>query len=206
MSDRANISSIEALEAFRAQLIVYASKVRPALEDAGMEVRRTKMWLEGEGLTHWEQQRKRRAREHEEATQAVFSAKLGASIADLRDASAAEAMRVHKARRSLDEADAKIRRLKEWNRRFDGLSGPLLKQIEKFQTLVTHDLKLAVASLTETIRIVESYAERVAVAPSNSNPAPNPGAGAGAASAGQGGPEGPSSDAPARTLSEGGQP
>lgn len=173
MPDHANITSVEALESFRSQLIVYLSKVRPALEDVSSDVRRTRMWVEDEQRVYWEAQRRRRAREFEEATQAVFSAKLAASIADLRDVSAAEAMRVAKAKRSLDEADAKLRRLKEWTRRYDGLAGPLLKQMEKFQTVLSHDLKLAIASLGETIKIVESYAERgPAATPPPSAPPP----------------------------------
>ncbi len=174
MSDRANINSVEALETFRSQLIVYLSKVRPALEDVSSDVRRAKMWLEDEQWSYWENQRRRRAREFEEATQAAFTAKLAASIADLRDVSAAEAMRVVKAKRSLDEADAKLRKLKEWRRRFDSLAFPLVKQMEKFQTVLSHDLKLAIASLGETIKIVDSYAERGSLSAPVSSPVPQP--------------------------------
>ena len=48
MSGPAKVSSIEALEAFRADLIRYVEKARVALEDAESEVRRTRSWLEAD--------------------------------------------------------------------------------------------------------------------------------------------------------------
>ena len=41
MSDQARVSSIDALESFRAELIQYITKARAALDGAGSEVRRT---------------------------------------------------------------------------------------------------------------------------------------------------------------------
>ena len=48
MADRAHVSSVDTIEAFRANLIAYLAKARPLLEDAADEVSRTRQWLAGD--------------------------------------------------------------------------------------------------------------------------------------------------------------
>ena len=48
MPDRAHVTSVDALEAFRSSLIVYLSKARPTLEEVSSDVQRMRSWLEGE--------------------------------------------------------------------------------------------------------------------------------------------------------------
>ena len=169
MPERAHVRSIDALEAFRANLIVYLSKARPTLEEVSADVQRMRGWLEGEQRTHWENELRRRSRALQEAQQALFSAKLS----NLREASAAEQMAVQRTRRALDEAEGKLRVLKQWNRVFDNRVDPLVKQMEKLHTVLAHDMVQAVAFLTQVINTLDAYAE---VAP--------PAGGAGSASSG----------------------
>jgi len=51
--ESANVSSTEAIERFRARLIVYRDKVKPLLADAADEVSRTREWL-SERRRFWE--------------------------------------------------------------------------------------------------------------------------------------------------------
>ena len=60
MAEKAQVTSLEALDTFRSQLIVYLSQARPALEEVGAEVLRTRMWLENDQRTHWENELRRR--------------------------------------------------------------------------------------------------------------------------------------------------
>ena len=53
-------------------------------------------------------------------------------------------MAFHRAKRSLDEAEAKLRTLKQWNREFDNRVEPLLKQTEKLHTVLANDMVQAV--------------------------------------------------------------
>jgi len=165
MPERAQVTSIDALEAFRANLIVYLSKARPTLEEVSADVQRTRSWLEGEQRTHWENELRRRSQVLEEAQQALFSSKLSR----FREASAAEQMAVQRARRALDEAEAKLRVLKQWRRVFDNRVDPLVKQMEKLHTVLAHDMVQAVAYLAQAIQTLDAYA---GVAP----PAAGPGA------------------------------
>jgi hypothetical protein len=155
MPERAHVTSVDALEAFRSNLIVYLSKARPTLEEVSAAVQRMRGWLEGEQRTHWENEFRLRSRALEEAQQALFSAKLS----NLREASAAEQMAVQRTKRARDEAEAKLRVLKQWNRVFDNRVDPLVKQMEKLQTVLAHDMVQAVAFLAQAIKTLDAYAE-----------------------------------------------
>jgi hypothetical protein len=52
---------------------------------------------------------------------------------------------------------------------------PLVKQMEKLQTVLVHDVPQAVAYLTETIKILQDYAG-VAVPGASPSPSPTPAA------------------------------
>ncbi len=155
MPERAHVTSVEALESFRANLIIYLSRARPTLEEVSADVQRTRGWLEVEQRDHWENELRRRSRALEEAQQALFSAKLS----NLREASAAEQMAVQRTKRARDEAETKLRVLKQWNRVFDNRVDPLVKQMEKLHTVLAHDMVQAVAFLAQAIRTLDAYAE-----------------------------------------------
>ena len=155
MPQKAHITSVEALEMFRSQLIVYVSKARPTLEEVSAEVVRIRQWLENEQRVHWESQVRRRAKELEQAQAALFSARLS----NLREETAAEQMAFHRAQRALEEAEGKLRTLKNWNREFENRSDPLVKQTEKLHTVLSNDMVQAVAYLTEAINTLAAYQE-----------------------------------------------
>ena len=60
-------------------------------------------------------------------------------------------MAVQRTKRALDEAEAKLRVVKQWNRVFDNRVDPLVKQMEKLHTVLAHDMVQAVAFLTQAI-------------------------------------------------------
>src|SRR6188474_1288036 len=126
MPERAHVTSVEALEAFRSKLILYISKARPALEEITSDVLRVRLWLENEQRTYWENQLKRRKRAWDEAQAALFSSRLS----NLREESSAEIQAVHRSKRAYEEAETKLRIVKQWNRDFEGRVLPLVKQME----------------------------------------------------------------------------
>ena len=155
MAERAQVTSTEALEQFRNQLIIYISKARPALEEVTADVLRVRSWMDNDQRLLWENQMRRRGKELEMAQAALFSAKLG----NLREESAAEVLMVHRAKRSVEEAETKLRTLKRWNREFDGRVQPLVKQMEKLHSVLSNDLVKAVASLNMTIDKLAAYTQ-----------------------------------------------
>ena len=153
MPERAHVTSVDSLESFRASLIIYLSKARPVLEEVSADVVRTRLWLENDQRTYWENQVRLRTRELEQAQQALFSAKMGT----LRQETAAEQLAVHRARRARDDADSKLKVLKKWSREYDSRVQPLVKQIEKLQTVLSNDMVKAVASLTQSVNSLADY-------------------------------------------------
>jgi hypothetical protein len=153
MPTRANVTSVEALEAFRSNLIVYLSKARPTLEEVSDDVTRMRVWLETDRRTHWEMQVRRATQKLQDAQQAVFSSE----ISNLRDVSAAERNAVTKAKRALEEAENKLRIVKKWNRDFANHVEPLAKQLEKLQTVLTNNVPEAIAYLANATKTLDSY-------------------------------------------------
>ena len=169
MSDQVRISSIEALESFRADLIQYVEKARMALEDAESEVRRTQSYLDMDRLGYWTTQSKRRTKLLEQAEAELYNVTLTSP----QESHAFQKMAVQKARRNLDEAEGKLLVVKRWRQTFDNRATPLLRQLDPMFFLVGTHLPKAIHSLGEAIKTLQAYAEKTPfVKPAASGPAP----------------------------------
>ena len=156
MADQqANVSSIEALDTFRSDLIVFLSKSKNALDEVSEDVRRLRNWLEVDQINHWQVEIRRRRRKLDEAQQELFSAKL----ATFTNATTLQEAAVIKARRSMYDAEEKLRTIKKWIRNFDSHVEPLARKLEGVRQFIGNDLPKGVAFLTQAQRTLESYAE-----------------------------------------------
>lgn len=167
MPERAHVTSLEALDAFRARLIIYREKAGRVLDEVAEEVLRTRVWLQSDRITFWEGQIRRKQKELEMRQQELFSAQ----ISGMRDASFVQQQAVHKARRALQESEEKLRLVKLWNRQYDQRVEPLGKQVEKLRHNLTHDLAQGVAYLDQAIRTLAEYSE---ISVSGAAPPPPP--------------------------------
>ena len=168
MAERSHVTSVEAIEAFRANLIVYLSKARPALEEVSNEVLRTRFWLENEQRNRWAKEVKVRGRELEEAQQELFTAK----VSKLREATAAKEMAVRRAMHALREAEEKLGMTRKWGRELENLAEPLIKQVDALHSFLTSDMGKAVAYLAQVIKALEAYTDVAAPGASLNTPAP----------------------------------
>jgi hypothetical protein len=155
MPPRAHVTSVEAIEEFRSSLIVYVSKARPTLEEVSDEALRTRLWLEHDQRTRWETEVRRRTRTLENAQQALFSA----GISNLGEASEGERMAVQRARRALEEAEGKLKLVKQWAREFQNRAEPLTRQLDKLHTILSNDMLKAAAHLANVITALDAYAD-----------------------------------------------
>ena len=153
MADQAQISSVEAIESFRAKLIEYLGQMRPTLGEIGNEVVRTRVWLEGEHRHHWERELRQRGRRLEEAKQELFNA----TMAQLNEAAALHRMAVTRAQRAVEEAQAKLVKLKKWSRDIDNRAAPLMKQVDQLHGFVGVDMARAIAYLDNILKSLEAY-------------------------------------------------
>lgn len=154
MATNANVTSVEAIDAFRTALLVYLSKARPVLEDACDEVQRMRQWLQFSQRVHWENEMRKRTRALENAQQALFSQSIG----NLRDPGMAEKIAVTKAKRALVEAEEKLQAVKRWARDFDHLVAPMVKQLESLRTVMVNDMPKSAAHLSQIVKTLDAYA------------------------------------------------
>ena len=155
MSQQAKVTSLDALERFRAGLLIFLSKARRSLDDAGDELRRTRLWLQHEQRVRWENAVRIGRRDLEAAEQELFSAKLSS----LRDNLSAQQMAVRKARAALLHAEEKLRNVKAWTRNYEGVADPLGRRLEGLRQYLDFELPKGVSYLVQAQRTLEDYAD-----------------------------------------------
>ncbi|HAB16677.1 MAG TPA: hypothetical protein PLX89_15560 [Verrucomicrobiota bacterium] len=166
MSERAQVSSIEAIESFRASLLTYLDAARPTLDEISGEVMRVRSWLDEDRLRFWEREVQRRNRLLREAQDALLSARMS----HLREATDAEIVAVRKAKAALEEATERLRRVTKWCRDFDSRIAPLARQLDSLRNIFALEMPRAAASLTRTLDLLAEYAGQP---PPSTNPIPD---------------------------------
>jgi hypothetical protein len=168
---QAKVTSVDAIEQFRSVLLLFLTKARPTLEEIISEVNKTRNWLQNDQVSFWERQMKARQRTLETAEAELFSAR----ISTIHEASAAQQMAVQRARRSIREAEEKLRILKKWGREIDNRTDPFVKEIEQLHGFISVDMTKAVSYLTEIIKSLQAYADVMhTVAPAAPPPVVDP--------------------------------
>jgi hypothetical protein len=166
MADQAKVTSLDALENFRASLIVFLTKARRSIDEVRDAVRRTRQWLEHDQKIHWEAQIRVRRRALDQATQELFSARLSEFV---DKTPRQQAMR--KAKAALEEAEEKLRNTKKWNQNFDAAADPLTKRLESLRQFLDDDMPKGVNFLDQAQRTLDAYAETSLAEPTEPAPA-----------------------------------
>lgn len=153
----AKVRSIDDLEAFRSQLIVFTSKARKAVDQVSEEIRRTRLWLDSDRIPFWESELKKRKKRREQAEAELMSARLS----DYIDNPTVQQQAVRKCRAAVEDAEEKLKRCKQWSRNFDTTLQPLAKKLESVTQFIDLDMPQAVVHLAQLIRSLDAYAERL---------------------------------------------
>jgi hypothetical protein len=167
MAEQAKVSSIDVLETFRAALIIFLGTAHRCLDEATDEVRRTRMWLQGDQLMHWQTEIRKRQKKLDALEQELF----GAKISGLRDPSPQLLAQVRKAKEALHEAETKLRNTKMWIRNFDHRAGPLTHKLESLRFFLNHDMPKGLAFLVQAQKTLEAYTNTPLAASAPSAPA-----------------------------------
>jgi hypothetical protein len=177
MADKAQVTSVEAIDAFRARLIIFVKKARAAVEEASAEVYRTRQWLENEQRRQWEEQFRIRRKKLDQAQSELSTARMSM----IGEVSTSQQMMVRKCHDAVQEAESKLAMLKRWERELENRTEPLLKQTNQLQHSLNNDMPKAIAYLNEVVKTLQAYAGIVhpsALASSESGASPNESAGA----------------------------
>ena len=168
MAEQAQVTSVDAIEAFRASLVLYLGKTRPAVEQVEAEALRTRIWVQTTQREHWDHELRLRRRKLEQAKEELFNAR----ISQFQQSTLLQTMAVQRAQQAVAEAEAKLVLLKKWSREIESRGEPLVKQIEQFQGFLATDLPRGVAHLAQIVKSLDAYTE--VVAPGHSGPLPSP--------------------------------
>jgi hypothetical protein len=155
MAERAQVTSFEAVESFRADLIVFLTRARAVLEEASDDVLRTRLWVQNDQRRLWEGETRVRGRKLEEARAELFNAQLS----QFQESTALQLMAVQRAERAAREAEAKMAVLKKWDRDLENRTDPLVKQVTQLHGFLTIDMGRAVAYLVQVVKSLEAYAD-----------------------------------------------
>jgi len=153
MSEAAQVTSVDAIEAFRASLVLYLSKARPAIQQVCAEAQRTRIWVQTSQRQYWENQLRLRYRKAEEAKEALFNAR----ISQFNQSTLLETMAVQRAQRAVAEAEAKLVLLKKWGHEIESRADPLVKQLDQFHGFLSTDLAEGVVLLAEMVKALDAY-------------------------------------------------
>ena len=153
MDRQAKVTSVDALTAFRASLVLYTGSVDNALNGVRDEVRRMRTWLQVDQKAYWGGRLKRLRKQLEQAEAELFTSRLSAMTSH----SAARQMAVTRLRRMVRESEERARELQKWIRNYDTLVEPLLKKLDGMQHFATHDLPKAASSLAQAERTLDDY-------------------------------------------------
>jgi chromosome segregation ATPase len=151
---QAQITSVEAIEAFRANLILFISQARPALEEVSSDVMRSRLWLENEQRRFWENELRQRHKKLEQAQAELMTARLS----DFQESTSLYQMAVRRAQSAVQQAEDKLRVLKRWNRDLENRAAPLLKEVEQLHSFLTAEMPNAVAYLAQVVKTLDTYA------------------------------------------------
>ena len=154
MAEQARITSIEALERFRSKLILFLSAVRSRLDEAGDEVKRARQWIETDRRLFWEGEIRRRHQKLDLAEQALLAARMSS----LKDNLSMEMLAARRARQAVEEAGAKLAKVKMWSRDFESAVAPAVKRMESLRGLLDQEMPKAIEYLRRTREILEDYA------------------------------------------------
>jgi hypothetical protein len=155
MADQAKITSLDALETLRSNLILFLNRAHMPIDEVGDEVRRTRIWVQDDQRMHWDREIRKRGKILDEAKQELMRARLSG----LRDSTLAQEEAVRKAERALQEAEVKRRNVKKWTRDYDHALEPLVKKLESMRMYLDHDMPKAIAYLVQAQRTLEAYAQ-----------------------------------------------
>jgi predicted glycoside hydrolase/deacetylase ChbG (UPF0249 family) len=155
MPERARVTSIEVLEAFRASLVLYLEQASNVLGQVSDEVTRTRLWLQSDRRLHWANEVRRRERELERRQSELFGARLSA----LKQATPEHRAAVEKAKRALAEAQTKLEHVNQWIRQDESLVVPRAKEVEKLRDVLELNMSHAETFLRQALEALAAYAE-----------------------------------------------
>ncbi|TWT47103.1 hypothetical protein KOR42_42170 [Thalassoglobus neptunius] len=160
----ANLKSIEALRAFRASLIQFIEDASSALQSMGMELQKSREWIEHDRPQYWTIQT-RRAFDLVSQTRTAYETCRMRTVAGHRPSCLEEKEAYNAAQRRVRNCQEQIEHVKRWANKLQHETDEFRGRFARLQMMLESELPKAVARLDRLASILESYAEMDAPPP-----------------------------------------
>ncbi|MBI2480751.1 MAG: hypothetical protein HYV60_19625 [Planctomycetia bacterium] len=167
MNQSANVTSIEAVHAFRTALVKFEEEARESMTTLELEIRRAVNWIEVDRRRYWPVQVKKASEELAQARNALERCQLKYG-SDEAPSCYEQKKNYERAKRRLRYCEDQVRKVKQWIQTirqeltvFDG-------QMARMRLSVDSELPRAIATISNLLNALERYAGAVGnVAPRN---------------------------------------
>lgn len=163
----AHVTSINALREFRLALAKYRSDAAAALIEAESDVQRTLVWLRHDRLSYWQREQRKR---QELLARAKSDMYRHIVASDSPRASVDQKKGLEKAKRQLEEADAKLDAIKRAVRVLDHELVLYRGEVQGLAGMIESDLVMAEARLERMSSDLDAYAQLLAPGSNASGP------------------------------------
>ncbi|MBC7771063.1 MAG: hypothetical protein H7210_01080 [Pyrinomonadaceae bacterium] len=158
----ARVTSISALREFRLALAKYRSEAAAALIEAESNIQRTLVWLRHDRLSYWQKELRKR---QELLARAKSDMYRHIVASDSPRASVDQKKGLDKAKRQLDEAEAKLTSIKRAIRILDHELVLYRGEVQGLSGMIESDLVMAESRLERMADDLDAYAQLLAPEP-----------------------------------------
>ena len=156
-NERADVRSIEVIDAFRATLAGFVDAGRAALIEAESDLEKTILWLDRDRIGHWNRQIRKRQELLTRAKSELYRKQMQSSSKDGRAGDSDERKNLQRAERHLNEARQRLEATRSWIRRLDRERTLYKAAVSPLASALDHDLPHAVALLRKMSENLEAY-------------------------------------------------
>lgn len=196
MSERANVSSIAALEDFRAAIAEFVEEAERALTGADADLARVQSALSRELPAYWKGELRRR---EENVVRARIALEQASASREMGKSTVEERKQLARAKREVEEARARQEATRRWRTRLDRAELVYRGRIEPLRTLLHAGAPRALAALRAMGERLDEYVSIQNLPPEDAPPSGTPHAG-GAPSMARSGARRPRRDDPLATV------
>ncbi len=168
MKPTVDVSSIESLRSFRAELKRYLESLHGTLESLTMQANRANDWIEQDRSRHWPREAKRASDALVEARNALLRCKMAATEGQQKSCVDEKKAVEHWVKR-LRHCESQIRSVRSWRQKMRQQTDEFSTRMSRLSTYAENDLPKAIASLDRMIQALEKYTE-IATPSSRSEP------------------------------------
>lgn len=152
------VRDIDAIRRLRLQLMRFAEELEGALQSMQQEVQKSFEWIDHEAPHYWTNQI-RRAYDLVASTRMEFESCRMRSVAGQRSACIEEKQAFERAKRRLQHCQEQKERVRQWSQKVHHAADEFRGRLSAVRRLLDVDIPEALAYLSNTVSILEKYAE-----------------------------------------------